>query len=158
MMKYDIIVIGGGSAGFSAAEVAANAGARVCLIEKGRLGGECPNWACVPTKALLRCAKLFYETKHHLKDFGIHASSVSYSFKEIMARKDAVVGTITGGGKKMGKIAKQLGIDVVKGSAKFVDGQTVQVAKKKYSAKKIIIATGTSPSFRLLMDLRRPAI
>ena len=141
---YDVIVIGGGSAGFSAAEVAANTGASVCIIEKGRMGGECPNWACVPTKALLRSAKLYHEAKNDLKDFGIHASSVSFSFKEIMARKDAVVSAITGKGKKMDRIAKELGIDVVRGSAVFVDDHTVRVGKNKYKGKSIILATGTT--------------
>ncbi len=139
-----MIVIGGGSAGFSAAEVAARAGARVCLVERERLGGECPNWACVPTKALLRCAKLYHEVKNDARTFGVHASSVSFSFKDIMARKDAVVNTISGKGKKMEKIAKELGISVVKGTAKFVDANVVRVGKKKLKSKKIILATGAT--------------
>lgn len=141
---YDVIVIGGGSAGFSAAEVAARSGARVCLIEKDILGGECPNWACVPTKALLRCAKLYHEVKNDARNFGIHAPTVSFRFKDIMARKDAVVDTISGKRMKMEKIATELGITVVKGVAKFTDAHSVRVGKKKLSGKKIILATGTT--------------
>ncbi|MFH1766755.1 MAG: dihydrolipoyl dehydrogenase [Patescibacteria group bacterium] len=142
--QYDLIIIGAGSAGFAAAEVASSEGAKVCLVEKGKLGGECPNWACVPTKALLQSAKMYHLAKNNLDDFGVYASSVRFSFARIMARKDAVVKAITGDGQKMQKLADKFGIDVVHGTASFVDSHTIQAAGKKFKAKKIIIATGSN--------------
>ena len=142
-MKYDVVIIGGGSAGFSAASTAARAGARVCVVEQGLLGGECPNWACIPTKALLASAKRYYKATHDLQAFGIRASNVSFSFTQIMKRKDAVVSTITGSGKKLSKLANELGIDVVKGHARFVSPKTVAVGKKRVSGTSFVIATGT---------------
>ena len=62
--SYDVIVIGGGSAGLAAAEAAVSTGAKVCIVEREALGGDCPHWACVPTKALLRSAVLYNQLRH----------------------------------------------------------------------------------------------
>ncbi|MDP2631715.1 MAG: dihydrolipoyl dehydrogenase [Candidatus Uhrbacteria bacterium] len=140
---YDVIVIGSGSAGFSSAEVARDLGASVCIVEKAEVGGECPNWACVPTKAMLRSAKLYYQARYKLSEYGVHADGVTFNFSKIMQRKDNVIDTITGTGKKLDRIAKELGIDVVKGEAIFLDAHTLKIAKKKISGKSIIIATGS---------------
>ena len=111
-----------------------DAGKRVCVIEGGALGGECPNSACIPTKALLASATAYYNAKHHLAEFGVYASKVQFRFSDIMKHKDEVVHTITGGGKKVEIIAKKSGITLVKGFAKFVGVRSVLVNKKKMSA------------------------
>lgn len=141
---YDVIVIGSGSAGFSAAESARDTGANVLMIEAGSMGGECPNFACIPTKALLRCAKLYHQIKHQSADFGIHASKVTFSFKEMMARKEVVVSTITGQGQRLLRLAKELKIDVVRGLAEFKDTHTVMVKDKLYRGRAFVLATGST--------------
>jgi mercuric reductase len=142
MKKFDLIVIGSGSAGSSVIEAAHARGAKVCVIERDAIGGECPNYACVPAKAMLKSAKLYYSTKHHLRKYGVHASNVRFSFSEIMARKKDVVDTITGKGKRLKKFWGDMGVTVVKGNAHFVDAHTVRVGSKLLKAKGFVIATG----------------
>ncbi|MFH1632221.1 MAG: NAD(P)/FAD-dependent oxidoreductase [bacterium] len=145
-MKYDfdVLIIGAGAAGISAAQAASSAGAKVCMIEKAEMGGECPNWACVPSKAMLTSAKMYHMAKHHLEDFGLHADGVTFSFSRIMLRKDNIVSAITGKGKRIGKMMTGSGVKVEHGAAEFVDSHTIMVGKKKISAKSIIIATGST--------------
>ena len=140
--SFDVVVIGGGSAGFSAAEAAAARGKKVCIIERERLGGECPNWACVPTKALLRSAKLYHQTKR-LSSFGVKVTGASFRFSDIMRRKDAVVEAISGKGKKLERIAAERGITILKGAASFQDAHTLKVGQKRIKGESIVLATGT---------------
>lgn len=144
-VSYDVVVIGAGSAGFSAAIAAKKEGARVCLIEKERLGGECPNWACVPTKALLKTASV-YRSAHHADAFGVELSKLRHDFVGLMNHRKQVVETITGGGDygdRYESIAKKQGIDVVIGSAQFEDPHTLVVGETRIKAKAVVIATGT---------------
>jgi len=149
-MDFDVIVIGSGAAGFSASEAARSAGASVCLIEKGKLGGECPNWACVPSKALLKCAKV-YRNAAHAGEFGVMVRRVEYRFHEVMAYKDRVVERMTGGGERglrYEALAKQLGIELVHGQAVFEDEHTINVQTGKSSnrvmGKTFVVASGTT--------------
>ncbi len=141
---YDVIVIGSGSAGFSAAESAHDAGASVLMIEAGSMGGECPNFACIPTKALLRCAKFYNQVKHESENFGVHASKVTFSFREIMERKNLVVETITGQGQRLLRLAQELKIDVIRGLAQFQDNHTVVVNNKVFRGQAFVLATGST--------------
>lgn len=141
-MDFDVIVIGSGSAGSSAIETAHARGAKICVIERDAIGGECPNYACVPVKAMLKSAKLYHQVKHGLPKYGVHASKVRYSFSEIMNRKADVVSTITGKGKRLKKAWESMGVKVVKGDAHFVDKHTVRVGSKQLTAKAFVIATG----------------
>lgn len=138
---YDVIVIGGGSAGLAAAEAAVTTGATVCIVEREALGGDCPHWACVPTKALLRSAVLYNQLRH-AGEFGITATNVRFSFKAMAARRARVVKTVTGDDKRLFARMKESGIDVVYGNAMFVNTSTVAVGKKKLTAKAFVIATG----------------
>ena len=143
--NFDVVVIGSGSAGFSAAEAARALGAKVCLIEKEKLGGECPNWACVPSKALLKAAKTFRGIKQ-AETFGISAN-VSYDFKRVMAYRKSAVETITGGGERGARyetLAQGLGITVLYGQAAFADAQSVELDNKRVYGKAFVIATGSS--------------
>ncbi len=142
---YDVIVIGSGSAGFSAVEAARAQGASVCLIEAHRLGGECPNEACVPSKALLKCASV-YRLLQPARDFGIHPGAISFDFSQMMKYRQSVVETITGGGAlgdRYVKILRELGVEVKKGKARFVDADLVEVGTEFLRAKAFVIATGT---------------
>ncbi|MBI1908305.1 NAD(P)/FAD-dependent oxidoreductase [Candidatus Uhrbacteria bacterium] len=140
---FDVIVIGGGSAGIAAADVARQNGARVCMIEADRLGGECPNWACVPTKAMLRAAMLYDEIRHAAPEAGIRTGDVQFHFGRLMARKDAVVDAVTGHGKRLAAWAKANDIEVVRGDAAFADPHAIRVGTMKLRARAFVIATGS---------------
>lgn len=148
---YDVVIIGSGSAGFSAAEAARSLGASVCLIEKGKLGGECPNYGCVPSKALLKTTKVI-NTLQHAREYGITPGNVKIDFQEVMGYQRKVVETITGGGElgdRYIKIAEKLKITIEFGEASFVDADTVLVKgkteEKEIRGKSFVIATGSIP-------------
>lgn len=143
-IETDVLVIGAGAAGLSAALTAKEQGKKVVVVERDVLGGECPNRACVPTKAMLTCAKEYDTMKNRSRSYGIHAERVTMSFKEMMTYKDAVVRTVTGNGKRLRTLLEGEGVEIVKGSARFLDPHTVCVGEKKLQAEKIIIATGVS--------------
>ncbi len=140
-LDYDLIVIGSGPAGNVAANMSARAGKKVAVIEADTIGGECPNFGCVPTKALLTAAETYRVAKREAAHFGVRATGVSFNFQKIMQWKDeAVYNTGTHAGKKLYKDA---GIASIKGKAHFLSPWTVSVGKKRYSAHKFLIATGT---------------
>jgi dihydrolipoamide dehydrogenase len=85
-MNFDLIVIGGGPAGYVAAIRAAQLGKKVACVEKERAGGTCLNWGCIPTKSLLRNAELYHFMAHRAAEFGFKADNVSYDWKKIIAR------------------------------------------------------------------------
>lgn len=138
---YDVICIGSGSAGGSAAFVAKKAGFRVAIVEayKDRLGGHCPNYACVPTKALLNAAKVL-KVLRHAEDFGIKAGEVSFDFKKVAAYRDKIVDQLTG--FRIERNLHSAGIDLLWGSAKFVSEHELEIAGRRYSSEHIVIAVG----------------
>ncbi|PIR48005.1 hypothetical protein COV06_01235 [Candidatus Uhrbacteria bacterium CG10_big_fil_rev_8_21_14_0_10_50_16] len=138
---YDLLVIGSGSAGFSAAHAAKGQGRKIGIVEADRLGGECPNWACVPTKALLKSAKV-YRDLLQTQMYGVTSKDVTADFVEIMKRRGQIVGAL--GGSRIEKIADKLGIDVLHGFATFLDAHTVQIDDKQVTSDKFVIATGSS--------------
>ncbi len=150
-MTFDVVIIGAGSAGFAAAEAARERGAAVCIVEREKLGGECPNWACIPTKALLKAARVYRATKR-ASDFGVIVRRVEFDFAQVMAYKDRVVAAITGGGevgKRYEELLRELEITFVAGTARFIDKQTIAVTGKdggiqEVTAKAFVIATGTA--------------
>ena len=87
---YDLIVIGSGAGGSVAADIVANAGKRVAIIEGDTLGGESPNWGCIPTKALLHAASIYDNAKHG-QPFGIRSAAVGYNYPSVKAWKDLAV-------------------------------------------------------------------
>ena len=95
-MKYDVAIIGGGPAGYTAAEKAAAGGLSTVLFEKNALGGVCLNEGCVPTKTLLYSAKVFDTIKHAPK-YAVSAENPAFDFPKIIARKNKVVKKLTAG-------------------------------------------------------------
>ena len=85
-MKYDLIVIGGGPAGYVGAIRAAQLGKRVACVEKERAGGTCLNWGCIPTKSLLRNAELYHLMKHRAGDFGFKIEGLSFDWSKVIKR------------------------------------------------------------------------
>lgn len=142
---FDVVVIGGGSAGLSAAAAARDAGAKVALIESGMMGGECPNYACVPTKSMLAAAVRYDDIRRNAAAFGIHATKLRFDLASMMERKDAVVRAMTGG-RRLEKILDAEGVTVIRGAAIFIDDESVRVGDRVVSAKAFVIATGSVPA------------
>lgn len=138
---FDLLVIGTGAGGGVAAHIANKAGKRVAVIEAEKLGGECPNFGCVPTKALLHAAEI-YETAKSGAPYGIHAGKVSFDYKTVKAWKDIAV-QHTGAEEGEAFFATE-GVRVIRGRAHFIDPWTVSVAGRRYTAHKILIASGTT--------------
>lgn len=143
-MKYDVAIIGGGPAGYTAAELAAKNGLSTVLFEKNALGGVCLNEGCIPTKTLLYSAKTYDNIKHASK-YAVSAESPSFDLPKIIARKNKVVKKLTAGIKmKM----KENGVEVVSGVAEIQrrddDGTiTVLCAENEYQAANLLICTGS---------------
>jgi len=141
---FDLIVIGGGPAGYLAAERAGHAGLKVVLFEKNSLGGVCLNEGCIPSKALLNSAKL-YEHALHSEKYGVTVDGAKLDQKKVVERRGKVVKTLVSGvGAKM----KGAGVTVVKENA-VIKGRTeggfvVTAGDKDYEGAKMIIATGSS--------------
>lgn len=137
---FDLIVIGSGAAGSPAATIAARAGKRVAVVEKGRWGGESPNWSDIPTKALLQAAHLYDEAKHGAR-FGIRSSMLGYNYPSIHAWKELAVKRTGAGGNK--KFYENQGIATFTGAAHFLSPHEISVARRHISAEKFLIATGS---------------
>jgi mercuric reductase len=138
---FDLLVIGTGSGGGVAAHIAARAGKKVAVVEGGKLGGECPNYGCVPTKALLQAAENYQIVKTNR--FGIKARDVAVDYKAVKAWKDAVVRET--GTEEGEAYFNQEGIKVIRGHGHFLDPWTVSVNGLRFRAKQFLIATGTRP-------------
>ena len=138
---YDLLVIGSGSAGFAAAQAGRGSGRKIALVESDRLGGECPNWGCVPTKALLASAKQL-RASQAWETLGLYGAEARMNFTEVMRRKDALVAGLTG--KRLSRVADALGIDVLRGRASFLDPHTLHVGTREVTAERFVIATGSA--------------
>jgi len=144
-MLYDLIVVGGGPAGYLAAERAGHAGLKTLLIEKRALGGVCLNEGCIPSKALLYSAKLLDNAKA-AKKYGVHIEGASLNHAEVVARKNKVVRALVSGvGAKM----KANHVEVMNGEAAVLgrgaEGFRVGVDKTEYTGSRLLIATGSVP-------------
>ncbi len=141
MNKYDVIVIGGGPGGYTAAIAAAKGGKSVCLFEKEKLGGTCLNAGCIPTKYLLDRASAL-EKIRFMTEEGILRGAGEYSFKKVMKGKAPVIEKLASGIASMLRAAKA---ELITGTASFKDAKTVLCNGTEYTADDIIIATGSSP-------------
>ena len=141
MKSYELIIIGGGPGGYTAALAAARAGKSVCLFEKDALGGTCLNVGCIPTKYLLDRATAL-EKIRSMTEEGVLRGAGEYSFKRVMKGKAPVIEKLTSGIASMLRAAK---VEVVRGAASFKNANTVVCNGEEYSAGDVIIATGSSP-------------
>lgn len=142
-MIYDLAIIGGGPAGYTAAELAGKSGLKVVLFEKNSLGGVCLNEGCIPTKTLLYSAKVYTTAKDSGK-YGISCDTVSFDLPKIIARKNKVVRKLTAGIKaKM--IEAQ--VEIIAGSAEIISVETgsIEIAcnHQNFIARKLLICTGS---------------
>ena len=144
MTKYDynIIVIGGGSAGLVSSYIASAVKAKVALVEKHKMGGDCLNTGCVPSKALLRSAKMISYAER-AKEFGFKKTTVEFDFKDVMQRVQNVIKIIEPHDSR--KRYTGLGVECIEGEAKITSPHNVEVNGKTLTARSIIIATGARP-------------
>jgi len=143
-----IVVLGGGPGGYAAAFEAARLGAAVTLIEKEYLGGTCLNWGCVPTKTILRTARIAWDARN-AAEFGLHLPAADVDEERLLERKEGIVAELRG---QIEATAARLKVDVVYGVGRLVDAKTVRVTSEDgdtdYHADALILATG-SEVFRL---------
>lgn len=138
-MKYQVIIIGGGPAGYTAAEAAGKAGLSVLLFEKQNLGGVCLNEGCIPTKTLLYSAKTFDNAKHASK-YAVNVAEVSFDLPKIIARKSKVVRKLVLGVKA--KLTSN-NVTIIAGEATIIDKNTVRCAEETYECDNLILCTGS---------------
>ena len=139
---YNLIVIGGGSAGLVTAYIAATINAKVALIERDKMGGECLNTGCVPSKALLKSAGLVAAARDS-KKLGIRKMAAEFAFTDVMQRVHDVIAKIAPH-DSVERYTK-LGVDCIKGEAKVVSPWEVEVDGRRLSARALVIATGSQP-------------
>jgi dihydrolipoamide dehydrogenase len=143
-MAYDLVVIGGGPAGYVGAIRAGQLGKKVACIEKERAGGTCLNWGCIPTKSLLRNAELYHLLRHKAKDFGFTFDNLGYDWSTIISRSRSVADKLAGGVEYLFKKNK---VDYLRGEASFVDDKRIKFRsaegkEQTVEAANVLVATG----------------
>jgi dihydrolipoamide dehydrogenase len=144
--RWDVVVIGGGPAGYTAAIRAKQRGLNVLLVEKDELGGTCLNRGCIPSKALIHCAKV-WQTIKSAQQFGIIVSEARFDWSEMQKWANRVVSTLRRG---LQSLLRHHGVVVEKGEAKLHGANEILVpssdGEKVHTAKAIVLATGSSPA------------
>jgi pyruvate/2-oxoglutarate dehydrogenase complex dihydrolipoamide dehydrogenase (E3) component/membrane protein DedA with SNARE-associated domain len=143
----NMVVIGAGSAGLVSAYIGAAVKARVTLVEKHKMGGDCLNFGCVPSKALIRSAKFLSHVKR-AREFGIRTASADFSFKDVMERVHRVIRTVEP--HDSAERYSGLGVDVVQGEARITSPWSVEItrpdgSRQTLTTRSIVIAAGARP-------------
>jgi dihydrolipoamide dehydrogenase len=139
---YNLVVIGAGSAGLVTSYIAATVRAKVALIEKNKMGGDCLNTGCVPSKALIRSARMLSYFRR-AEDFGIRRTDTDFDFADVMDRVHRIIGKIEP--HDSAERYTSLGVEVIQGSAKIVSPYTVEVDGRTLTTRAIVVATGAGP-------------
>jgi dihydrolipoamide dehydrogenase len=146
MTKYDVAVVGGGPGGYAAALRLAQLGRRPVLFEEERVGGECTNWACIPTKALISMANLL-EKFRRAQEQGIHASDVRVDWRKLQAWKEGVVNRLVSG---IEYLLSSYGVELVRGRAVLAGERRVKVVSGDrqggFEVDQVVLATGSRPA------------
>lgn len=152
MEHYEIIIIGGGPGGYVAAIKAGQAGKSVLLIEKDNVGGVCLNWGCIPTKAMLKTAKV-YKQFLNAEQYGLDIPNkdIKIDLAKIKKRKDKIVLRLTTGVKGL---LKNVGVKVINGFGTVIDKNTVEVNGETYQTDNLILATGSHPFIPIIEGLQ----
>ncbi len=156
---YDLLVIGAGAAGSTAATTAAQQGRRVLMIERDKIGGTCLNYGCDPTKTLLSIAALFHKTQH-MSRFGLHTSAPTFVWEEVQAYVQQVIKRIRGGSSDEARIELQKnGVEVLRGDARFATPHDVLIRSREgiehvIVAERVIIATGNKTTIPPMQGLQ----
>jgi pyruvate/2-oxoglutarate dehydrogenase complex dihydrolipoamide dehydrogenase (E3) component/uncharacterized membrane protein YdjX (TVP38/TMEM64 family) len=139
---YNLVVIGAGSAGLVTSFIAAAVRAKVALIEKHKMGGDCLNTGCVPSKALLRSAKMLSYARR-AEEFGFKRGEIEYDFADVMARVQRVIKKV----EPHDSVERytRLGVDCIEGQATITSPYTVTVGGRTITTRNIVVATGANP-------------
>ncbi len=151
---YDLIVIGAGPGGYEAAGYAGRMGKKVALVEKQWIGGTCLNAGCIPTKTFLKSSRVFHDCQHAAA-YGVEVGPPRFNMPAVVERKNRVVGTLTRGVEGM---LKRSGVEVLRGCAKLAGRGAVQVGLETYSARNILIATGSRPAVPPIPGIDSPTV
>ncbi|HMK65483.1 MAG TPA: FAD-dependent oxidoreductase, partial [Thermodesulfobacteriota bacterium] len=150
MKSYDFVIIGAGDVGLGLAFKAGGDGKKVALIDKGRLGGTCTNFGCVPSKTLIQSADRIMEIREAEK-LGIRATAHTIDFQTIMSRMRQ---TVAEGRKAIQTAVEETeDLDFYPAQARFIDSKIIEVGREKIRGKKIFIATGARPAVPRLPGL-----
>ena len=147
---YNLVAIGAGSAGLVTSYIAAAVKAKVALIERHRMGGDCLNTGCVPSKALIRTARLLADARR-AERFGVRAMHADFDFAAAMERVQQVIAKV----EPHDSVERYtgLGVDCIAGDARLIDPWTVEVAGRRITARNLVIATGARPTVPALPGL-----
>ena len=138
---YDVIVVGAGAAGLTVALGAAQLGKKTLLIEKHKVGGDCTHYGCMPSKTLIKTAKVAHEQRQASK-YGLPNNNPTIRWKNI---QEIIHQTISGIYEHEQELLQEAGVELLKAHAQFIDERTLQAKDKTYQAKKIYLATGSKP-------------
>ena len=141
--NYDLVVIGGGTAGLVSAAGAASLGARVALVERDKLGGDCLYRGCVPTKTLVKSARVAHLVRHS-EEYGVVSGEAEVDFPAVMDRMDGVIAAA--GEHDSPERFRGLGVDVFEDEARFEAPDLVAVDGRRLGARSVIVATGSHPT------------
>lgn len=141
--SYNIVVIGAGAAGLVTSYISAALKAKVALIEKNKMGGDCLNYGCVPSKALIRSAKVIQQMREAQK-YGIKSVNFDFDFQDIMSRVHKVIQAV----EPHDSVDRytRLGVECIHGEAKIVSPREMKVGDRVLRTRSIVVATGASPS------------
>lgn len=141
-VDYDLVIIGGGSAGLVVASAAAQIKAKVALVERERLGGECLYYGCVPSKSLIHAARTAYDVQHADR-FGVHTQPPQINFAEAIGHVQKVISTIEVHDSP--ERFESLGVEVIFGNGQFCDRNTFEVNGRALKARAFVVSTGSRP-------------
>jgi pyruvate/2-oxoglutarate dehydrogenase complex dihydrolipoamide dehydrogenase (E3) component len=149
-VEYDLVIIGGGSGGLVVASAAAQLKAKVALVERDHLGGDCLWFGCVPSKSLIHASRVAYEVKNAAR-FGVHTEHPKIDFSKAADHVQTVIKTIEPHDSP--ERFRGLGVDVIFGEGKFSDRQTFEVNGRQLKARAFVISTGSRPAIPAIPGL-----
>ena len=151
MEKYDVIIIGGGPAGLVASKILVAFGKKTAIVEKSKLGGDCTHSGCIPSKTLLKSAKVYHDSKN-LSKYGLKINNIDIDTSSVLSHVRSVVDEVYS--HKTPEIFEDAGVHIIEGFAKFKSKNCIYVDGNTYYAKKFIIASGSSPALPNIKGLK----